>query len=184
MMRRCYYEESTTWDWNDTQLLASSTDYSNARNGEDEGFFSYDAATQTLTSLKSNDNKRVYVCIALKSNPGVKNVMTVSTGEGWKYTMIKTSQEEITTSANSYPSFSFDWAPKDSDSEKIDYNALELDPDCAPADYFTFPTSYAKQGWPVWVSSSCPPGEYNLKFRVKSNHDVYCTMKFIVSASE
>ena len=179
-----YYEESATWDWNDTQLLASSTDYSNARNGEDEGFFSYDAATQTLTSLKSNDNKRVYVCIALKSNPGVKNVMTVSTGEGWKYTMIKTSQEEITTSANSYPSFSFDWAPKDSDSEKIDYNALELDPDCAPAGYFTFPTSYAKQGWPVWVSSSCPPGEYNLKFRVKSNHDVYCTMKFIVSASE
>lgn len=75
-------------------------------------------------------------------------------------------------------------APKDSDSEKIDYNALELDPDCAPAGYFSFPTSYANQGWPVWVSSSCPPGEYNLKFRVKSNHDVYCTMKFIVSASE
>ena len=179
-----YYEEAATWDWNDTQLLASSTDYSKARNGEDEGFFSYDAATQTLTSLKSNDNKTVYVCIALKSNPEVKNTLMIATGEGWKYTMIKTSQEEITTQANSYPSFSFDWTPKESEDERMDFTALELDPETDPNGYFQFPTSYARQGWPVWVSSSCPTGEYTLRFRVKSNHDVNCTMKFIITAGE
>ena len=130
-----YYEEEATWDWNDTQLIGSSTDYSKARNGEDEGFFSYDAATQTLTSLKSNDNKYVYVCIGLISNPGVKNVMMVSTGNGWNYTMIKTNHDVIECRANSYPSFDFDWAPKASDSERMDFNALELDPDCVPAGY-------------------------------------------------
>ena len=179
-----YYEEAATWDWNDTQLLASSTNYSQARNGEDEGFFSYDAATQTLTSLKSNDNKTVYVCIALKSNPEVKNTLMIATGEGWKYTMIKTSKEEISCKANSYPEFSFDWGPKDSEDERIDFNALELDPETDPNGYFSFPTSYARQGWPVWVSSKCPAGEYTLRFRVKSNHDVNCTMKFIITPEE
>ena len=177
-------EEGATWDWNDVQLIGQSTDYTKARNGENEGFFSWDAATQTLTSLKSNDNKRVNVCLGLISNPEVKYTLMINTGEGWKYTMIKTSQEEITTHANSYPSFSFDWSPKESEDEKMDFNALELDPDCAPAGYFQFPTSYANQGWPVHVNSNCVPGEYTLRFRVKSNHDVNCTMKFIITKEE
>ena len=179
-----YYEEGATWDWSDVQLIGQSTDYTKARNGENEGFFSWDAASQTLTSLKSNDNKRVNVCLGLISNPEVKYTLMINTGEGWKYTMIKTSQEEITTHANSYPSFSFDWSPKESEDEKMDFNALELDPDCAPAGYFQFPTSYANQGWPVHVNSNCVPGEYTLRFRVKSNHDVNCTMKFIITLEE
>lgn len=179
-----YYEEGATWDWNDVQIVGQSTDYSKARNGEDEGFFSWDAATQTLTSLKSNDNKYVWVYLGLKSKPGVKAPVQVATGEGWKYTMIKTSKEEISCKANSYPDFSFDWSPKESENEKMDFNALELDPDCVPAGYFQFPTSYASQGWPVHVSSNCAPGEYTLRFRVKSNHDVNCTMKFVVTPAE
>ncbi|MBR7048706.1 MAG: hypothetical protein IKI16_02490 [Prevotella sp.] len=179
-----YYEENATWDWNDTQLIGSSTDYTDARNGVNEGFFSWDAATQTLTSLKSNDNKRVYVCLGLISNPEVKYTLMINTGEGWKYTMIKTSQEEITTNANSYPSFSFDWSPKESEDERMDFNALELDPQTNPNGYFKFPTSYASQGWPVHVSYECPAGEYTLRFRVKSNHDVNCTMKFIIKPEE
>jgi hypothetical protein len=179
-----YYEEGATWDWNDVKMIGQSTDYTKARNGEDEGFFSWDAATQTLTSLKSNDNNRVNVCLGLISNPEVKYTLMINTGEGWKYTMIKTSQEEITDHANSYPSFSFDWAPKDSEDERIDFNALELDPESDPNGYFQFPTSYARQGWPVWVSSKCPAGEYTLRFRVKSNHNVNCTMKFIITPEE
>lgn len=179
-----YDEEGATWDWSDTQIIGQSTDYSKARNGENEGFFSWNAATQTLTSLKSNDNKRVNVCLGLISKPSVKTTIFVNTGEGWKYTMIKTSQSVIECKANSYPSFDFDWAPKASDSERMDFNALELDPDCAPAGYFSFPTSYASQGWPVFVSSKCAPGEYTLRFRVKSNHNVNCTMKFVVSPEE
>lgn len=179
-----YYEENATWDWSDVQLIGQSTDYTTARDGEDEGFFAWDAATQTLTALKSNDNQRVYVCLGLISKPEVKHTLMIATGEGWKYTWIKTSKEEITDHANSYPSFSFDWGPKDSEDERIDFNALELDPETNPNGYFSFPTSYARQGWPVWVSSQCPPGEYILRFRVKSNHDVNCTMKFTITPEE
>lgn len=179
-----YYEEGATWDWNDVQIIGQSSDYSEARNGTDNGFFSWDSATQTLTSLKSNDNKRVWVYLGLKSKPSVKAPVTVATGEGWKYTTIGTSVEEITTHANSYPPFSMTWAPKDSDNESFDFSAVELDPESVPVGYFSFPTSYASQGWPLFVSSSCPPGEYNLKIRVKSNHDVYCTLKVIITPEE
>ena len=178
-----YYEESATWDWNDVELVGQSSSYSGT-DSENAGFFSWDAATQTLTSLKSNDNKDVYLKFALKSKPDVDFYTSVATGEGWKYTWIKTSKEEISCKANSYPDFSFDWGPKDSDDEKIDFNALELDPETNPNGYFSFPTSYARQGWPVWVNSKCPAGEYTLRFRVKSNHDVNCTMKFIITPEE
>ena len=176
-----YDEEGAVWDWNDVQIVGQSPDYSKARNGEDEGFFSWDAATQTLTSLKSNDNKDVWVYLGLKSNPEVKAPLQVATGEGWKYTMIGTSPEEITTHANSYPSFDMVWAPKDGDSESFDFNSVELDPECNPNNYFQFPTHYANQGWPLHVNYNCPPGEYNLKIRLKSNYNVNCTLKVTVT---
>ena len=179
-----YYEEGATWDWNDVQLIGQSTDYTNARNGEDEGFFAWDAATQTLTALKSNDNNRVYVRLGLISNPEVAYTLMIATGNGWKYTMIGTSEEEITCKANSYPSFDMVWAPKDSESERFDFNSVELDPESAPAGYFSFPTSYANQGWPLHVNYNAAPGEYNLKFRLKSDHNVYCTLKVIVTEGD
>lgn len=176
-----YGEEGATWDWNDVQLVGQSTNSSKARNGEDEGFFSWDAATQTLTSLKSNDNKDVWVYLGLKSKPSVKAPLQVATGEGWKYTMIKTSEEEITTHANSYPDFSFDWSPKDSDEEKFDFDAIEIDPDTNPNNYFRYSLQYASQGWPIHVEYNTPAGEYTIRFRLKSNYDVNCTMKFIIT---
>ena len=179
-----YYEEGATWDWSDVQLIASSTDYSGARSGQDEGYFSWDETTQTLTSLKSNNNKSVYVCFALKSNPGVRELLSVATGEGWKYEWIKTSQEEITINANSYLSFSFDWGPKESDNERFDFNSLEIDPETNPNNYFKIQLTYGPQGWPVYVSSDCPPGEYNLRFRIKGSPDVNCTMKVIITPEE
>ena len=174
-----YYEEGATWDWNDVEILGQSADYTDARNGVDEGFFSWDAATQTLTSLKSNDNKSVNVCLALKSNPGVKSTIQVKTGEGWNYTMIKPSQEELTYTGYGYMSFSFDWTPKASEDEKFDFNSIEIDPETNPNGYFSIPLSYASQGWPLYVNSDTPAGEYNVRIRIKSNHDLYCTVKII-----
>ena len=161
------------------EILGQSADYTDARNGVDEGFFSWDAATQTLTSLKSNDNKTVNVCFALKSNPGVKSTIQVKTGEGWKYTMIKPSQEEFTYTGYGYLSFSFDWTPKASEDEKFDFNSIEIDPETNPNGYFSIPLSYASRGWPLYVNSDTPAGEYNVRIRIKSNHDVYCTVKII-----
>lgn len=178
-----YYEEEATWDWDDVEIKGQSTSYEDARNGLDEGFFTWDAATQTLTSLKSNDNKNVYVRLGLKSKPGVQSTLTVATGEGWKYTMIKPSVDEFTYTGYGYLSFSFDFAPKDSENEKIDFNALEIDPSTNPNGYFSLQKHYGPQGWPIYVNNA-PKGEYIVRIWLKSNHDVSCTIKVVSELEE
>lgn len=173
-----YYEEEATWDWDDVEIKGQATNYEDARNGVDEGFFTWDAATQTLTSMKSNNNKGVYVRLGLKSKPGVQTTLTVATGEGWNYTMIKPSQEEHTYTGYGYMSFSFDFAPKASEDEKFDYNSLEIDPETNPNGYFSIPMTYAAQGWPIYVNNA-PAGEYTVRIWLKSNHNVSCTIKVI-----
>ncbi len=174
-----YYEEEAAWDWDDVEIKGQATNYEDARNGVDDGFFTWDAATQTLTSVKSNNNKGVYVRLGLKSKPGVQTTLTVATGEGWNYTMIKPSQEEHTYTGYGYMSFSFDFAPKASEDEKFDYNSLEIDPETNPNGYFSIPMTYAAQGWPLYVNSDTPAGEYTVRFWLKSNHNVSCTVKVI-----
>ena len=174
-----YQEEGAEWDWSDVELIGQSVKQSDAKNGTDDGYFTWDATTQTLTSVKSNDNKQVWVYFGLKSNPSVKYPIMPATGEGWKYTMITTSETEMTQSANSHFRFDFDFAPKDSEDEKIDFSALELDPATNPNGYFKFLSNDKR--WPIFAKSDTPPGEYILRFWVKSNHDVNCTMKFIIT---
>ena len=173
-----YREEGATWDWDDVEVIGQASDYSDARNGVNDGYFTWDVATKTLTSVKSNDNKNVYIAFALKSNPEVKCIITVATGEGWKYTMIKPSVEEFTYTGYGYLSFSFDFAPKESEDEKIDFNALEIDPETNPNNYFSLQMHYGPQGWPIYVNNA-PAGEYTVRIWVKSNHDVNCTIKVI-----
>ena len=177
-----YQEKEATWDWSDVELVGQSASYSGADN-EDLGFFTWDASTQTLTSAKSNDNKDVYLKVALKSKPGVKDYISVKTGEGWNYTTITPSVSEFTYTGYGYMSFSIDFTPKASDTEKFDYNALEIDPETNPNGYFSIPMSYASQGWPLYVNNA-PKGEYNVRLRIKSNHDVNCTVKIISEYEE
>ena len=177
-----YQEKEATWDWSDVELVGQSASYSGADN-EDLGFFTWDASTQTLTSAKSNDNKDVYLKFALKSKPGVKDYISVKTGEGWNYTTITPSVSEFTYTGYGYMSFSIDFTPKASDTEKFDYNALEIDPETNPNGYFSIPMSYAAQGWPLYVNNA-PKGEYNVRLRIKSNHDVNCTVKIFSEYEE
>ena len=178
-----YQEKEATWDWSDVELVGQSASYSGADN-EDLGFFTWDASTQTLTSAKSNDNKDVYLKFALKSKPGVKDYISVKTGEGWNYTTITPSVSEFTYTGYGYMSFSIDFTPKASDTEKFDYNALEIDPETNPNGYFSIPMSYAAQGWPLYVNSDTPAGEYTVRFWIKNNHDVSCTVKVIAYPEE
>ena len=177
-----YSEKEATWDWNDVELVGQSATYSGADN-EDLGFFIWDPSTQTLTSAKSNDNKDVYLKFALKSKPGVTDYISVKTGEGWNYTMITPSQDTFTYTGYGYLSFSFDWTPKASEDEKFDFNSIEIDPETNPNRYFSIPMSYASQGWPLYVDNA-PKGEYNVRIRIKSNHDVNCTIKVISELEE
>lgn len=179
-----YYEENATWDWNDVELVAQYVDYDDRE--KDLGFFSWDAATQTLTAVKSNDNKQVSLTFALKSKPDVKSYLTVSVGEGWKYTSFKVGPEEQTASPGSGCSFRVeDFAPRDNEDEAFDNTAIEIDPESDPDDNFRYYDWNNKYSARLDVyRTSIAPGEYTLRFRLKSDHSIGSTMKIIIKAEE
>ena len=181
-----YGEEGAQWDWNDVQIAGQSTNYSSAYDGTDEGFFTWDAATQTLTSVKSNNNEDVYVVFSLKSRPSCKSAMTIATGEGWKYTMIKVGPEEQEVSPGYYCSYYVeDWAPRESEDEEFDDYAIEIDPESDPDGNFHYVHYNGRYSARLYVyRSDAAPGEYNLRLRLKSNHDVGCTMKITIKGRE
>ena len=181
-----YYEENAQWDWNDVQIAGQSADNSSAYDGVDDGYFTWDPATQTLTSVKPNDNKPVYIVFSLKSKPSVKSAMTIATGEGWKYTSFKVGPEEQEVSPGYGCSFYIeDWAPKASEDEKFDESSIEIDPESDPDGNFNYTHWYNKYSARLsCYRSDAAPGEYNIRFRLKSDHNIGCTMKIIIKESE
>ena len=138
-------------------------------------------ATQTITSVKSNDNKDVYVVFSLKSKPSVKSALTIATGEGWKYTSFKVGPEEQTVGSGYCSYYVEDWAPRGSEEEKFDDAAIEIDPASDPNGNFRYVHYNGRYDARLYVYRSEPvPGVYNLRFRLKSNHDVGCTMKITI----
>jgi hypothetical protein len=181
-----YYEENAQWDWNDVQIAGQSADYSSAYDGVDDGYFTWDPATQTLTSVKPNDNKPVYIVFSLKSKPSVKSAFTIATGEGWKYTSFKVGPEEQEVSPGYGCRFYIeDWAPKASEDEKFDESSIEIDPESDPDGNFNYTHWYNKYSARLdCYRSDAAPGEYNIRFRLKSDHSVGCTMKITIKANE
>ena len=176
-----YYEEGAQWDWNDVQIAGQSANYSDAYDGVNEGYFTWDPVTQTITSVKSNDNKDVYVVFSLKSKPSVKSALTIATGEGWKYTSFKVGPEEQTVGSGYCSYYVEDWAPRGSEEEKFDDAAIEIDPASDPNGNFRYVHYNGRYDARLYVYRSEPvPGVYNLRFRLKSNHDVGCTMKITI----
>ena len=180
-----YYEENATWDWSDVDLVAQYVDYED-RN-KDLGFFTWDAATQTLTAVKSNDNEQVTLTFALKSDPDVKSYIYVAVGEGWKYTSFKVGPEEQEVSAGSGGCSFYieDFAPRENEDEKFDATSIEIDPESDPNDnfrYYDWNNRYSPR-LDVYRSDAAP-GEYNIRFRLKSDHSIGCTMKITIKGNE
>jgi hypothetical protein len=180
-----YYEQEATWDWNDVEMVGNAYSYEEVDNGVDGGFFSWDPATHSLTSLKSAGKEDfVIVKFALKSKPNVKAYITLWTHEGWKYTSFKVGPEEQEVNPGYGCSFYIeDWAPRDSEEEKFDATAIEIDPESDPDDNFRYYHWNNKYSPRLDVyRSDAAPGEYNLRFRLKSDHSVGCTMKITITS--
>lgn len=174
-----YYEENATWDWSDVDLVAQYVDYDDR--DKDLGFFTWDATTQTLTAVKSNNNKQVSLTFALKSDPNVKSYINVDVGDGWPYTSFTVSPAEQEVTKGSGLSYSVaDWAPK-VEGEEFDKFAVEIDPDSDPADNFRLAhwTNYDSR---LYIyNSNIQPGTYNLRFRLRSDHSIGSTMKITIT---
>jgi hypothetical protein len=166
--------DGATWDWNDVELLASYVDYSNYET--DEGYFSWDPTTHSITSLKTNNNESVYVRFGLKSNPDLTSYFTMRTGDGWPYTSftITPAEQEVVKGYNCQMSVD-SWAPESV--ETWDPYSIEIDPASDPNGYFKYEPGFPR----LRAFYSCKPGTYNIRMRLMSNHNVGFTMKITVT---
>ena len=178
-----YYEEEATWDWNDVEMVGNALTYDEVDSGTDGGYFSWDATTQTLTSRKSaGKDDFVIVKFALKDKPGVKNYVTLYTHEGWNYTSFTVGPEEQEAYPGHGCSFYInDFAPRENEDESFDATAIEIDPESDPDDNFRY-YDWNNQYSPRLdcYRSNAAPGEYTLRFRLKSDHSIGSTMKITI----
>ena len=141
----------------------------------DEGYFTWDASTQKLTAVKSADNEKVYLIF---NYPGAKqenSSMQIAVGPGWNYTSFTVSPSffVVDHGYSHYDSQNFtvdEWKPSDS-YYYFPYLSLELDP---ASDYYD--KLYYSSDSRYVSFSNIPNGDFNIKLRNRSNHDVTCTI--------
>lgn len=181
-----YSEEEAPWDWNDVQLVAQAGEYSDWADNKDEGYFSWDAATHTLTALKAYSNVYpIYLKFSLKSRPSVTCMHhSICVGPGWPYTSFTISPAEQEITPYSGMQFSVQWEPS---SEAWDPAAIEIDPDSNKNNNYHYIGSsyYGTYGsLYMWQQSNPVYGTETLTFRLKSNHSVKASMKITLKPSE
>ena len=140
----------------------------------DEGYFTWNAAKQELSAVKSADNEKVYLIFAYEGTE-ITSGMQIAVGPGWNYTSFSISPSFFVVDQGyfnyDYQKFTVDdWTPKDS-YYYFPYLSLELDPASDYYDYLYY--DYNSQD----VSfSNIPNGDFNIILRCKSNPDVKCTV--------
>ena len=174
-----YTDEDAVWDWNDVELVASYVDYANYET--DESYFSWNPATHSLTSLKSNNNESVYVRFRLKSNPELTSYFTIRTGDGWPYTAFTISPAEQTVEHGYNCQFNVEsWEPADI---AWDPYSIEIDPATNPGTYhkyFIYEPSFPR----FRCSYAAEAGTYDVRMRLMSDHSVGFTIRVTVTAEE
>ena len=157
------WTDGADFDWSRVKLTGQTLGYSSS-DDINEGYFSWDAQTQTLTSVKSANNGNVYLKFAYEGTD-MKTSCQIATGLGWDYTSFTLSPEYLVmgtswgylpVSVNTYAPTNLTWNKE----------CLEIDPDSDPDEDFY----YSNNGY---IGSFSPqPGNYNIRLRVKSNHSV------------
>lgn len=154
--------------------LVNQTKGSVGATDADEGYFTWNAATQELTAVKSADNEKVYLIFAYEGTE-IRSGMQIAVGPGWNYTSFSISPSFFVVDQGyfnyDYQKFTVEeWSPKDS-YYYFPYLSLELDP---ASDYYN-KLYYDSNDHDVSFSH-IPNGDFNIIFRCKSNHSVTCTV--------
>lgn len=167
------WTDGADFDWSKVKLTGQTLGYSSS-DDVDEGYFSWNAQTQTLTSVKSANNNTVYLKFAYEGTD-MKTSCQIATGEGWDYTSFTLSPEYLVMGSWAYlPVSVATYAP----TNLVWHNeCLEIDPESDPDDNFYYSNGYMGKYSPE-------PGNYNIRLRVKSNHDVGCVIPIRVIEGE
>lgn len=167
------WSDGADFDWSKVKLIGQTLGHGSS-DDVDEGYFSWDAQTQTLTSVKSANNNDVYLKFAYEGTD-MKTSCQIATGEGWDYTSFTLSPEYLVmgdwaylpVSVNTYAPTNLVWHNE----------CLEVDPESDPDENFYYYNGYMGKYSPK-------PGNYNIRLRVKSNHDVGCIIPIRVVEGE
>ncbi|MBP5397863.1 MAG: Ig-like domain-containing protein [Bacteroidales bacterium] len=140
----------------------------------DEGYFTWNAATQELTAVKSADNEKVYLIFSYEGTE-LRSGIQIAVGPGWNYTSFSISPSFLVVDQGyfhfDYQKFTVDdWTPRDA-YYYFPYHSIELDP---ASDYYS-KLYYDSDDQDVSFSN-IPNGDFNIIFRCKSNHDVTRTV--------
>ncbi len=167
------------FDWTDgaefdntkVELVSQSKSYSFV--DSDEGYFSWDAATRTLTAIKSSDNSTVFVKFAYEGTD-LKTTYQIATGPGWDYTsfsleptrLVMNRFDALPLSVSSYTPTNLAWH----------WDALELEPTTdTDADFY-----YDKDSHKLYNFDSKPGKTYNIRLRVRNNYSVSAPLEVYV----
>ncbi len=145
------WTDGCEFDWNQVTM-------------EENSYFKFSAKDHTVTSIKSNNNQDVTLRF---SYPGVEHnsTLTIATGDGWNYTSFTLSPEYMVMEKwNSLYVENESYAPTNL---AWDWDCLEIDPASDPNGDFGWDAHYRK----IYCFTA-PVGNYELRLRVRSNHDV------------
>jgi hypothetical protein len=159
------WTDGADFDMSKVKLIGQTLGYSSSED-EDEGYFKWDAATGTLTALKSSDNQKVYIKFAYEGTD-MKTSCQIASGPGWPYTSF-TFNKSVVDVTNKYFIDYLEVTAWEPAGEEWDYYCLELIPDAATDGYFLLDPQGNCIKLYVFTQRQ---GTYTVGIRSKSNHD-------------
>lgn len=163
------YTDGAVFDWNKLELTGQYRGWS-----EEGTWFSFNKNNHTVKAEASADNEQVTLRF---SYPGIESPLDVliHTGPGWPYTSFSVEPTELTAMRNTRAGIKVtNWSPKDGDD--FDYEALEIDYEYEGATsniYYYYNESTNRN---LLIGWGTKPGNFNIRLRSRSNHDVAVTI--------
>lgn len=164
------WTDGADFDMSKVKLVSQSKSYNSS---EDEGYFSWNASNQTLTSLKSSNNETVYLKFRYEGTE-LDAPCQIATGPGWEYTAFSFEPARLVMDKYDIMTLNYDvYAPTNI---TWDWMAIEIDPETNPNGAFYFDNSNHK----LYNFSAKTGQTYNLRFRVRNKHSVTAALEVYV----
>ena len=163
------YTDGAVFDWKKLELTGQYRGWS-----EEGTWFSFDKNNHTVKAEESADNEQVTLRF---SYPGIESPLDVfiTTGPGWPYTSFSVEPTELTAMRNTRTGFKVtNWSPKDGD--YFDYEALEIDYEYEGSESNIYYYYYESTDRNLLIGYGTKPGNFNIRLRSRSNHDVAVTI--------
>lgn len=166
------WDDGASFDWSKVKLVGQTKGHSSS-NDEDEGYFSWDASSHTLTALKSSNDVNVYLKFRYEGTEMASSCQ-IATGPGWDYTsfsfnparLVMDKYDVMYLNVEKYAPTNLVWH----------WEAIEIDPETNPNGAFYYDKNIHK----LYNFSAKAGQTYNLRFRIKSNYSVGAPLEVYV----